>query len=157
MAIIGKYTGPKLTALASEAAIAITERTCRRIATDVQGTMMRTAQAATPVRYGTVRDSWLAPMVERRGQRVEARIKNPHWLAHLLEYGTQPHEIHPKNRRAELTPEGPRAGAHVAGIHAHHMAALAVDVAEGTLPFVPERALQEWKGEVDAIVEASRG
>jgi hypothetical protein len=31
-------------------------------------------------------------------------------------------------------------------------------VAEGTLPFTGERALAEWKGEVEAaIVEASKG
>lgn len=131
-----RYVGPSLTALVPESAIVATERTYRRIAEDVQGTMMRTAQAATPVRYSTVRDSWLAPMVERHGNRVEAKIRNPHWLAHLLEYGTQPHEIKPKNRRAEMTPEGPRADVHHPGFHGHHMAALAVDVAEGTLPFV---------------------
>jgi hypothetical protein len=36
--------------------------------------MLDTAVAQTPVKTGVTRDSWLAPMIERHGDRVEAKI-----------------------------------------------------------------------------------
>lgn len=156
MAYACKYVGDSLSSLVTEASIAATDRASRSIAQETQRVMLDTARAATPVKSGATRDSWLAPMVERRGQRVEAKIQNTHWLAFLLEYGVQAHEIKPDERKAEMTPEGPRADVHHPGMRAHHMTALAGQMAETLLPMIAARPLQAWQSEIEAMIDAEK-
>jgi hypothetical protein len=134
--------GDSLASLVTEASYAATDRAQRRIAEDVQGVMFHTAVAATPIRTGALRDSWLRPMVERMADRTEAKISNPHWAAQLIEHGAQPHEEKPKDRRSISTPEGERASVHHPGFEGRHMAAIAAQVAETVLPMTAERALE---------------
>ena len=155
------YIGESLTALVTQATFAATDRVCRSIAEDARDTMHTAAAAATPSRTGIVRDSWLAHPIEHRGDVYEARIENPHWLAHLLAYGTQPHEIRPKGKRqggkrAELTPEGPRAGAHVRGITAHHMPQIAVDTVAHTIKDTTYPAQRRFKADAELAIERAK-
>ncbi len=158
MAVSVKFVGPRLTSLVPEVAGAITERTCRHIASDVQSHMLSTAQRETPVRTGALRESWLSPLIEARGGRYTARIRNSHPLAGLLEHGARPHEIDPKDKRSVTTPEGERADVHHPGFAGSHAAAKAAAAAEVELPFVAEPALHEWVGAMEAaITEATKG
>jgi hypothetical protein len=151
------YVGDSLTALVPESVERLTHSLMRDICQTGRDVMFDTARASTPIgRTGAVANSWLAEPIEHHGERYETKIRNDHWLAHLLNYGTQAHEIRPKVRRADLTPLGPRAGAHVSGIHPRHMVEHAVDVAAATLDPLTYSARERWKRDSEQAIQRAK-
>ena len=153
------YIGESLEALVTEATMAATHALERDIVETARDVLFTTAQAATPVgKTGAVRNSWLPQPIWPHGpDRWQATVRNDHWIAHLLNYGTEAHEIDPKRKRAETTPEGPRASAHVRGIRPHHMAEIACETTAQVIEPMTYPARQRWKREVEfAISRAKR-
>jgi hypothetical protein len=156
MPAIGKYIGDSLASLVTEASYAATDRAQRSIARDVQDVMFATAVAATPVKTGALRESWLKPMVERYASRTEAKIVNTHWSAQLLEHGAQAHDETPRDKRSITTPFGERASARNPGFRGYHMASKAAQVAETILPMTAEKPLRAYVSELESAIEASK-
>jgi hypothetical protein len=152
-----KLIGQSLESLVTKATFEATDRAMAKIVRDTQRLMLDTAKAATPSRTGAVRDSWLATPIWPHGpERYEGRIQNSHWLAHLLNYGTEAHDVGPEHKKAIIEAEGPRARAHVRGIQPHHMIEKAALVAESTLQ---ERTLptrETWKLDVEGAIEIAK-
>jgi hypothetical protein len=129
-----KYLGDSLLSLVPDDVFDATEDLMENIAHTAREVIFDTAIAATPVgRTGALRASWLAAPVSREGDRFTTSVFNPHWIGHLINYGTHDHEIDPKAKRADLTPEGPRRRAHVRGIRPHHMIEHATETVRQTI------------------------
>lgn len=157
-----RYVGEGLDALVTEATLHATHELCRSIVEEAREVMWTTAQAATPSRTGAVRASWLPQPIWPHGpERWEARVTNDHWLAHLLNYGTESHEIRPRGRarggkRALREGIGPRAGAHVRGIQAAHMTERAVDTVGAVIKDVTYGAQQRFKRDAEMAIERTK-
>lgn len=153
------YIGESLEALVTEASYEATSRVCREIVHQAQDVMLTTAQAATPSRYGTVRDSWIAlPLNPHGPSRWGATIRNDHWLAHLLSHGTSAHEIKPKGtarggKRALPERLGPRASAHVRGIEPHFMEQRAAHTAAVVIGDVSYPAQRRWAADMEMAIQ----
>jgi len=150
------YVGESLEALVTRTVKEATDRCARRIAQRGQDIMFETARDATPIRSGRTRDSWIRHEIEQRDSRLEGRISNSDPRALWLQYGTQEHEIRPKDRRALREGIGPRAGAHVRGITAHHMTQRAALIAETSIGLASEQIRREWSAEVEAAIEQGK-
>lgn len=144
-----RYVGPSLASLVNEQVTRETDRLMRSISEQARDTMFTVAQAATPRRYGTTANSWVASPVKHRGDVYEAKVSNSHWVAFLLEHGVQEHEIFPEHRRAEMTPLGPRASAHHPGFRAHRMTQAAADTVRETISPLTWSARERWKREAE--------
>ncbi len=91
-----------------------------------------------------------------RGRRLPDE-RREHALARApLNYGTQEHEIRPDHRRAETTPEGPRAGAHVRGITPRFMVEHAADTTAATIRETTTVARESWKAEVEFNISRAK-
>lgn len=163
MAYTYRIVGESLASLVTQATYDAVHKLEREIAHQAQDVMLTTAQAATPVRYGTLRDSWLAlPLWPHGPDRYGATIRNDHWTAAMINYGTQAHDVRPKGRarggkRALPEALGPRASAHVRGIQAHHMTEKAVDTVGAVIGDVSYPAQRRFKDEAEfAIARAKR-
>ena len=151
-----RYIGESLAALADAAVKEATDRCARRIAQQGQSTMHHAAREATPSRTGAVRESWIAHEIRHDAGVYEARIENDHWLAHLLQYGTEAHEIKPKHRRAISEAIGPRGGAHVRGITPAWMTEKAALETEATIQESTLSIREEWAKEVESAIETAK-
>ena len=154
MAYQVEYVGESPQGLVTDSIERATKNMMRDIATQARDVMHTTAAASTPVRTGVVRESWIQePIAEGRDEegrdRIEAKVSNSHWIAPMLNYGTEAHEIDPKQRRAELTPEGPRRRSHVSGIRPHHMIEHATSVAGAVIEPISYEQRTRWKLEVE--------
>ncbi len=67
------------------------------------------------------------------GEGARVRMTGP---AHLLERDTKAHDVTPRNRRAILTPDGPRARVHTKGTKGKYPFAKGVAVAAPQVPAV---------------------
>lgn len=74
--------------------------------------------AAARTRGVHARERWVS--IEQRGgtQRPQALLQLRGAKAYWAERGTRAHDITPKRKKAILTPQGPRASAHVTGAKA---------------------------------------
>jgi hypothetical protein len=126
------------------------------IASEAQRTMFDVARESTPSRSGRTRESWLAQPVRHEDGRREAAISNDSPVATYLNYGTSPHEIQPRRKRAVETPEGPRHSVEVSGIEPSHMTEEAVEAAARTIQETTYLARERWKRECEESIEASK-
>jgi hypothetical protein len=155
-AFTARYLGESLAALVTDTTERLTHELMRDMAGTASRVLLDSAKVATPSRTAVVRNSWLSEGVTHEGNRYVARVRNDHWLAHLLSYGTSPHEIRPKTKRALSEVAGPRAGAHVRGITAHHMPEVAVDTAAATIEPLSYPARTRWSREVELEINLQK-
>jgi hypothetical protein len=152
-----KYIGDSLQSLVPDDLIDATYDLMEDITHTARSVLFDTARAATPVgRTGAVRESWLASPVSREGDRFTTSVFNDHWVANFLNYGTQAHEIDPKAKRADLTPEGPRRRAHVRGIRPHHMIERATETLREVIEPMSYRDRVEWKYRAEQAIERAK-
>lgn len=148
-----KYVGDSLRGLVTEATYSATDRLRRDIASEAADILHTSAKAATPSRTGAVRNSWYTPELRHEFGAIIASARTDHWLSPLLAYGTQPHEIKPKRKRALTEAAGPRGSAHVAGIQPHFMAERAVETVRATIDDRTVAMRERWAREVEANIE----
>jgi hypothetical protein len=152
-----RYVGDSLESLVTQATFDAVDRCCRNIASTARDTMDTVARVATPVRYGIVQNAWVAKSIRKEGERYSTGTENSHWLAWMLDVGAKPHEIFPEQRKAELTPEGPRARVpHHPGFTGHRMAERAVETTEAVLPSITTRARERFKAEAEFAIERAK-
>jgi hypothetical protein len=150
-----KYIGDSLQSLVPDDLLDATHDLMEQITGTARSVMFDVARASTPVgKTGAVRASWLASPVSRENDgRWTTSVFNDHWVANFLNYGTQDHEIDPKAKRADLTPEGPRRRAHVRGIRPHHMIEHATETVRQTIEPMSYRDTLAWKARSEQAIE----
>ncbi len=148
------YVGESLQALVSEATFEALHTVEREIVEQARVTMYDAARAATPARTGAVRHSWLPQPIWPHGpDRWEARVTNDHWLANILNYGSEAHIIRPRRKRALTEQIGPRADAHVSGVQPHHMAEHAIEAVRYTINETTFVAQERFKRDAEFAIQ----
>jgi hypothetical protein len=133
------------------------QRTMRAVANAGAEELARRAAEHTPAETGNTAASWRTVPARPTRNGWEASAETSHPLAHLLEYGTDPHRLAPDDAQALDTPEGPRAGAEHPGSRAHHMMARAAAELEESLDAIAAPHLAAWEREADALAKRHRG
>ena len=131
-----------------------TSRAMRDIAESVAEEWRDRAAAHTPVRTGRLRRSWRVISATRITDGYSSGVVNYSPLAHLLEYGVQPHELEPEGAEAL---GGPRASAEHPGHRGHHMLSLSAAEIEYRWVQVAEPHMRAWAEEVEHRAKAHKG
>ena len=158
--MIARYIGPDLAeALAPRAMDEVIRRTCHDVVRTGEDIMHRTAAAATPVRTGVVRDSWVTMPIERISGAYRGVVENDHWLAWILNYGAEAHVIKPDAKRAEAFAGGahPVAEVHHPGVEPHYMIERALDTLEATIGWSAEHDVRGFRDAWEAAIMAESG
>jgi hypothetical protein len=123
--------------------------------------MQRTASAATPSRTGATKESWVSMPVEHIAGRYRGVVSNAHWLAHVLNYGADPHVIKPRRpgHRAEAWPGGEHPFAEVdhPGVRPHYMVEKALTTLVETIGWAAEPVLERFERELEAAMQMEAG
>jgi hypothetical protein len=123
--------------------------------------MWEVTRDRTPVHTGEVRDSWIVKPVrhERIGgtDGYESGVESNHYRARWVEHGVNAHPERPKHRRAELTPEGPRAAVDHPGFPGAHPVASAAAWAEANFERITSPVAERWARETERLAKTHDG
>lgn len=148
------YTGGSLVHLFSrQTTRGPTRALLHGVARDAAQAMRDSAVAHTPRRTGRTAAGWrIVGERELPDGSIESGIVNRAPLAHILEYGTDPHEIKPRHAEALDIPGAgePRASAEHPGTEGHHMTAKAAAEVEALLPGIGHLHATKWAEAIEA-------